>query len=60
MSLITTRDDWKENPTSKTEGATLEESEIKRRILAGEIGESDLSVKERDVYREQLKRARRY
>lgn len=60
MSVITTRDGPRDRPTPKDEATTREESEIKRRILNGEIKMSDLSHQQRDLYREELKRTRRY
>ncbi|MGE3466738.1 MAG: hypothetical protein AB7J13_07375 [Pyrinomonadaceae bacterium] len=58
--MITSQDDVKPHPTQKREGATLEEAEIRRLILNGQINASDMTVAEREKYREEIKRARRY
>jgi len=41
-------------------GATLSEQEIRRMILRGEVNKADLTLQEREKYREELKKARRY
>lgn len=58
--MITTHDDPRIKRNPKGEGATLEDAEIKRRILNGEISTADMTVAQREKYREEIKRARRY
>lgn len=44
----------------KTPYATLDEKEIREKILNGEIRREDLPIESRDLYAEELKKARRY
>lgn len=53
---VATGNERKDEP----QGITLTDEQMRKMILSGNVNREDLSITERERYREELKKARRY